>query len=226
MKKTSLMIAALIALTGVVQAATIEQTGTITAHNPNSSGTLTFNHFNTSLGTLTGVLVESYLKSWGGSYAVDNEAETVSTGTATMSTLLSFDYQGKYVDNINLVNTTTANFTLQPNDSDSSSTVDYTGLDFDEMQGTQLTSTKQGGVALLSQFQGTGTFGFLYDTIQSQNWTGLGGVSTASTPTTAEGWVKITYTYDVVPEPTSMALLAIGCAVLGLRRRSGNLQKV
>ena len=47
---------------------------------------------------------------------------------------------------------------------------------------------------------------------------GGGDAFTVLSYTGSAEW-KVTYTYTV-PEPTSMALLAVGCAALGLRRRA------
>ena len=74
MKKASLVLAAMIALTGVAQAYQIVQnfdTGQISP-GANTLSAFTVNKFNTALGTLTKVTFTMSLDTWGGSYNVVN----------------------------------------------------------------------------------------------------------------------------------------------------------
>ena len=66
-------------------------------------------------------------------------------------------------------------------------------------------------------FEGTGTYDIDIDVDTWSTYGGAGGVEYAVTPPTTSGSVEVVYTY-FVPEPGTMALLALGGLAL-LRRR-------
>jgi hypothetical protein len=248
MKKTSLIIAALIALTGAAQAETTTevQTQIVAQHKPNQNTALTFNTFNTAdtafqTGrTLTAITISCSLEWWGGYFAVDNDSDSASSGTLSLTggaSLSSLDVRGMPTAATTVSHSMSAIFNLTANNGDAGNefNTDAAGLDYARIDGPTYANREivsgSGDVAANRRSDyvssGVGTFVITYASSQSQNWSGLGGPSTSSTAMDALGAVTITYTYDynAVPEPTSAALLAMGCAVICMRRRGRRAPK-
>lgn len=233
---TSLM--GIVLTSGLAYAATTTQTQTInvSSHNPKLIQDMFFDKFDsadTALEqnkTLTQVTVTSNLEWWGGYYAVDNESENPSSGTAVFGaafTITTTDVRGIPAGTSDLSGAIETPLNLTANDGDDPNEYNSGGPDHARIDGPVYADRKSvtgsGNVAesFISDYAGVGTFKITYTSEQSQSWDGVGGNSTSSGPVSAQGYVMVTYTYDYdpIPEPASLALLGLGAAVLGLRRR-------
>jgi hypothetical protein len=253
MKKRSLMIAALIALTGVAQAVQMSYSdnGLDTSTQsydtgdflPGTSTTIpiVFEQFNTQGGTrtLVSVTISATQLSWGGYYDVDNDGDSAASITAqhgtggNLNTTAGYLYFLPASSQTTLFTVTTSGGlrTLDANDGDVNTVYNAGGSDNYRIDGpakeSALTDSVTGsfttGNPLLAAYQGSGDLSLDYNVYQDSTHTGEGALFYSGGPASAQTVITVTYNY--VPEPTSMALLAIGCAVLGLRRRPRNTLK-
>jgi len=228
-KLVAITLLALLAIT-TANAATITETEAIGPSIPTFGQTLNFNQFDTSLGTLTSIEVILILNSDGGSLTLDNDGVDPASGN------FDFGSEGDISSSdVTLLNaafspvTATANayhtgaFSLAGNVGDGSGDYDPTGPDGMLYTGSLVTDTQSDFIG--STFWGSGTVGFLgtgtydieFDATQVSNFGGIGGIEYAVTPMTAYGSLEIIYTYDPIPEPTTIALLSAG--VFGLLRK-------
>jgi hypothetical protein len=237
MKKSILSFLAMCALTGVAQAATTTMSAEIEyvgQHVPNDSYDLVFDKFSTAdtateaNRTLTKVTITYNLEWWGGYHALDNDSANPAYGdfeVYSQATLSSTDVYGLPSA---LRNSRTTYISLAANDGDSTENFDTGGSDYYRWDGptyeTRATRTEASDVVdsgLLAFYAGNGTYTINYESVQGYTESTFGGAARASSPSSAQGYVSIQYTYDYtpIPEPTTFALLGLGGLVIGLRRR-------
>lgn len=200
------------------------------------SDSVTLSQFDSSLGTLTSVNVEITTAKTGGKGQADNDSAV--SGSVTFTQKVDVVVTSLDVNLNNLVfSTDWASLTatsssgsqaLSATTGDDTGSFNNTGLgDYTEWNATDANDADAGEInsavwaSGLTGYEGTGSFDLLANGTQSTSTSGLGGVQTAQVVSTVSGTAKVTYTYTVVPEPATYALLAglFAFSWIAIRRR-------
>lgn len=230
MKKTSIIVAALLVAAGSLQASSITQTNTFSG-TPNYTSYLTFNKFDTMGGvrTLTGVTVSIFLLTEAqGRVGVDNDGASSASGTVTMGTSLNvikhtgssnpliLDENDEGLSTI--YSTTSKSMSLSADDGDTT-TYSTAGLDYDIMNvlESQSSSSIVIGSSYWAKYIGTGTFVFDATVAQSTDFSSFGGSQVQMDPMSARGNVVVRY--DFIPEPATASMMALVAGIGFLIRR-------
>jgi hypothetical protein len=216
---------------GLARAETIVQTLTGGEFQPgiDQLETFTFDQFDTLGGTreLVSVTIALTQYSWGGEYEIDNDGATIANFTAQLGA--SGRLQAGYIlppgagNTINAV-TAVGPMELAANDSDGvgyqwDGGPDNFRIDGPDRDHAVTASTSGTLTSSLEAFIGTGELTIDYISNQLRGNNAEGATAGSWSSAWAQGVVTITYEYNQVPEPGSLALLALGCVVLGMRRR-------
>lgn len=212
---------------GVASAATTVQTRTITPFTAGGTESVTFNQFDTLAGTriLNSVTLGFSFDKLGGSYAVDNDS--VDSGTI----IFTHELRGRLSSADVNVGTTgtflsaTSQFQsfVGADNGDPQDQFNVGGPDYVNYDPTDILGTGHNAAIAQSSwaaYTGTGTFAITFEATQMFGVSGVGGLQSQTIASTVAPDMTVTYNYtNVVPEPSSALLGALGSLALLRRRR-------
>jgi len=229
----------LVVSTAILAVASTAAIGAPLVQSQNFSGVpdyqriLTFNQFDDQGGALqlTSVEVAICLVADGGALRVDNDAEDPASGTIEFGAQILVSSTVSLIDNtfqpifgandLKATGGTSLNLGGDDGDQDVGGTPNFSwvGDDFGEYIGGTEQVTHGGFVdsSVHGQYTGLGTYTITLDADQVASYGSLGGVQALIDPLDTCGTVTVTYNY--IPEPATLSLLALGGVALLRRRR-------
>ncbi len=195
---------------------TISQTQFVTGI-PNMNGSLAdFNQFDNLGGTrqLQSIQVAFTLQSSGGYLEVQNISSSPASITYAFGVNGRISSTDVCLPDMLLQVFDTNHFDLNPGASWS-----YNGSIKTDSESDFVSASLWGGGA--KGFLGAGTYKINYSIGRTADCTSDGGISFAAIPASASGFVTVLYTYDVVPEPATIALLTFGGFIFLLKKKRG-----
>lgn len=204
----------------------ISQTRNYGPQTPDYSASLNFDQFHGLLIDLVSIEVILDVESSGGLMNVDNDAPTpahVDAHLGADASISSVDvamFQCPFLPVVgNVIADTMQSYDLAPNVGDGAADWDPSGPDGAQLVGGTVSDSDNGficGTFFASGWVGPGTFDVDLQAEQFLDYGSVSGVEVSFVPVTAQGSVTIIYNY--VPEPSTLALLALGGIAL-IRRR-------
>lgn len=214
----------------IVESETLVQSLLIPPFTASGSYLLTFDQFDTLGGTrtLTGVNVSFTFDKTGGSYAIDNdstEAGTITFYHELRARLVSPDvHLGSASNYISALSEFSTSVGADNGDPQEEFNTDIPGADYvvytpsdllDNAHTATITPTYWAG------YTGGGTYDVTFQALQSFAADGVGGLQSQTISSVVSATVTVVYTYEVVPEPQTALLGAVGMfALLNRRRRN------
>ncbi|MBK1830152.1 PEP-CTERM sorting domain-containing protein [Verrucomicrobiaceae bacterium R5-34] len=199
---------------------------------------MTFESYAGDVSDIESIVISWEMDIYGGQLVIDNDAVDPATGSYEFGAKISLDSDNTDVTTVNssfapvftsteVVNSGT--FSLDGNDSDGIGDYSSEGADGMAVSGESVSSSGGDTVfsGVYSQYvSGPGgsanrTFDIGIVTEQYLNVTSDGGTEYAITPVNASGIVTLVYNLktETIPEPSSMAMLALGGLALLRRKR-------
>jgi hypothetical protein len=199
---------------------------------PTGSVILTFDRVDIAVGLVESVTVSVNMSTANGTIEADNDSADVSgsytaefgaqadlTHSAGAAALFTTGFASEVGANLSATDTQSGSLSVDDGDDGDTAGFDVGGSDYFFFAIDSVGDSDSGIIdsSQYSNYIGTGTYTITVSANQFQSITGVGGVSTLTTPITLSGSVTVT----VVPEPNTYAAL-FGLAALGLvaiRRR-------
>lgn len=208
----------LVGLTSSVIADTISYSTPIPTADVGGGSTVKLPQFDPALGTLTGVKLYLDANAFAGSIAWDNESSTatrVTLGIGAEVTAIAPDAL-----TIVVVPLQRGQANVDADNEADNGDADFIGTDALLVTGNSGSESDSATPVVFTPYIGTGTFSVAISSVVETYTSTTGGTGEYEhTAGQYDGLVSVTYTYDAVPEPTTMGLLACGGLAILYRRK-------